>query len=215
MRWWCDREARWLLESPEQFESIRAEVRTHLDLHTTPCMHNVLPSLTVDVGNDERCWRFLPLKTLGKFHEQHRKHFPRLMRAIDHPVIENAILSSLDPDTFIPEHRGYFKGYLRYHLPLEVPTDNPTNPTHIVCGGIRHNWVLGRGVLFDDMFLHSVQNTSPNQRRTVLFLDVQRRHLPAPIRQINQLMYPIVNHHPFVQMLLADQHRPQKNASQD
>lgn len=203
-------EARWLFESPTQFATIRGEVARYLDTNKVPCLHEIAPRIRIDLGTSDQCWRFMPLKTTGYLDERYRTWFPVLMNALDHPAIVSAIISSLDPGTHIPPHRGYFKGYLRYHLAVEVPNDCTNNPAHIVCGGMRHNWESGQGVLFDDMFLHHVTNPSPSQRRTVIYLDVRRRHLPRALQPINDMMYWLINNNPFIQLFIRDQHRQRR-----
>lgn len=200
-------EARERFEEPGRFNCIRAEVARYLDAHVVPCLHASVPNIRIDPGNRDRCWRFLPLKTVGRMNLNHATNFPVFYEALNHPSVVNAVVSSLDPGTHIPPHRGYFKGYLRYHLGIEVPTDRPDDPAYIVCGGERYEWVLGEGVLFDDMFIHYVHNPSPHQRRTVLYLDVRRRHLPRCMHWINDGVHRLIEGNPFVRFVSRDQHR--------
>ena len=178
-----------------------------------PCLHETVPDIYIDPGNRDQCWRFLPLKRQGRLDPIYRADLPFLYAALDHPLIVNAIISSLDPGTHIPPRRGYFKGYLRYHLGIEVPTDSSNDPAHIVCGGERYEWVRGEGVLFDDMFIHYVNNPSPHQRRTVLYLDIRRRNLPRCLHIINDVVHRLVEGNPFVQFATRDQHRQRQNPS--
>ncbi|KAG5179173.1 Aspartyl/Asparaginyl beta-hydroxylase-domain-containing protein [Tribonema minus] len=194
-------------EAPATFAAIRAEVNTYLDSRTVPCLHETVPDIRISsaVGEGGQCWRFLPLKKLGKLDEKHRTHFPALFDLLEQDCIANAIISSLDPGTVIPAHRGYFKGFIRYHLAIEAPTDAPAS---ITCGGIRYEWKTGEGILFDDTFIHSVINPS-RSRRTVLYLDIKRRNLPPYVQRMTDAVYAAVAGNKLLQAALADQHKTQ------
>ena len=122
---------------------------------------------------DGTCWRWGYLKTRGVLDEGALAGSPLLRRLLADPQIANASVSMVDPRVSIPPHRGYFKGYLRYHLCVETPDDDPDRP-YIVVGGQKHTWQTGEGVMLDDMFEHEVVNRS-DRRRIVLFLDIRRR----------------------------------------
>jgi hypothetical protein len=66
--------------------------------------------------------------------------------------------------------------YLRYHLALRVPENNP--PTMRVKDTI-HRWEEGKSIVFDDSLEHEVYNKS-DQTRVVLIVDFLRpMNLPA------------------------------------
>ena len=200
-------------EEPATFERIRAEAVSYLDRHRAPCVHEIAPLLAISSprppdGRD-LCWRWVALKRRGVLTESLRAEMPTLVRLLEHPSIANASLSSLDPGREIPPHRGYNKGYVRYHLGLEVPTDAEA---FIVCGGVRYAWRVGQGVLLDDMFLHRVCNPSPTQRRTVLFLDVRRRDLPPVFAELTDWLNRLIDVNPLIQYAVADQHQPRSRS---
>ena len=129
---------------------------------------------TLDINNN-LCWRTLYLKKIGKIiSDETTKMFPNTLNMIKDEQIHNAFFSILDPYVEIKPHIGYYKGYLRYHLGIIIPEENGMKP-YIICGGKKYEWKEGEGVLFDDMFLHYVKNTT-SKKRVVLYLDVKRKN---------------------------------------
>lgn len=102
---------------------------------------------------------------------------PRTIAALKKvPNLFQASFSILDPGKSIPAHNGPYYGYLRYHLGIEVPDDDPPQiriRDHV------HTWRDGESVLFDDSWNHEVINNCA-ERRVVLIVDVLR---PMPRRQ--------------------------------
>jgi aspartyl/asparaginyl beta-hydroxylase (cupin superfamily) len=85
-----------------------------------------------------------------------------------------AFFSILDPGKSVPQHEGPYFGYLRYHLGVRVPAQNPPE---LVVNSQRYVWKEGEAVLFDDSWPHSVNNQS-KELRAVLIVDVRR---PMPL----------------------------------
>jgi ornithine lipid ester-linked acyl 2-hydroxylase len=115
-----------------------------------------------------------------------------LMRRI--PGMTTAMFSILSPRKHILDHRGPYKGVLRYHLGLIVPADAPACRIR-VGDDIRH-WAQGKSLIFDDTFNHEVWNDT-DELRVVLFVDVLRP-LPSPWDQINRLIVKAIGYSPFV-----------------
>ncbi|KAL7559586.1 hypothetical protein ACA910_006991 [Epithemia clementina (nom. ined.)] len=66
-------------------------------------------------------WRSLGLK-LGIIIEENRYLAPQTVHLIEQiPYIRTASFSILEPHTYIPPHWGYWKGYVRYQLAVQVP----------------------------------------------------------------------------------------------
>ena len=109
---------------------------------------------------------------------QDRAQLPRCpetcKRARSGSQLIQAFFSILDPGKSVPKHEGPYLGYLRYHLGLRVPKDNPPK---IIVNGQDYVWKEGEAVLFDDSWPHEVINHS-NETRAVLIVDVRR---PLPI----------------------------------
>lgn len=74
------------------------------------------------------------------------------------------------PGKSVPAHEGPYYGYLRYHLGLRVPKDNPPR---IVVNGQNHFWKEGEIVFFDDSWPHEVLKNG-NELRAVLIVNMLR-----------------------------------------
>src|SRR4029453_17045489 len=99
------------------------------------------------------------------------------------PNLIQAFFSILEPGKSIPEHEGPYRGYLRYHLGLRVPKDDPPK---LVVNGRDYVWKEGEAVLFADSWPHSVVNHSA-EIRAVLIVDI-RRPLPAIPDRVNRFV---------------------------
>ena len=173
------------------------------------CIRAANPGFSIEITEkDDACWRAIYLKKVGVIDETMRSAFPATCTLIEDVQIHNAFFSILDPGVEIPPHVGYYKGYLRYHLGVEIPNnDSPdeTQKAYIVCGGQRYVWKKGEGVLFDDMFLHYVKNPA-NQRRAVLYLDIVRPSNNAFEALLNKAGIDIVENSPLVKAFVKNQH---------
>ena len=92
------------------------------------------------------------------------------------PGLTTAFFSILSPRKHIGEHRGPWRGVLRYHLALRVP--EPPAAAGISVGGQVAHWEEGRSLLFDDGYEHHAWNDTDGVR-VVLFVDVIRPLQPA------------------------------------
>jgi beta-hydroxylase len=142
-------------------------------------VHRTVKGFQISIG-DDLCWRTLVLKKQNKLVNE--KLFPQTSSLLDDPLIHNAMFSILYANVNIPPHTGYYKGYLRYHLGIIIPKDEEQRP-FIICGDQKYYWNEGEGVLFDDMYLHYVENPTKYQR-VVLYIDVLRTNVPEIIQPI-------------------------------
>ena len=85
---------------------------------------------------------------------------------------------------------SFYLGYLRYHLGLVVPKNNP--PSMRVNDQI-HIWEEGKSILFDDSWEHEVYNKSDGLR-VVLIVDLLRP-MPRPLHAINTLLTHVLGRH--------------------
>jgi len=123
------------------------------------------------VVNPDKRWSVFMLYILGYKPELNRALCPATCRILDSiPGLVQAFFSVLDPGKSVPAHDGPYLGYLRYHLGLRVPAENP--PCLIV-NGQKHVWRAGQAVMFDDSWTHEVINHS-KEVRAVLIVDVLR-----------------------------------------
>ena len=115
-----------------------------------------------------------------------------LMRRV--PGMTTAMFSILSPRKHILDHRGPYKGVLRYHLGLIVPRN--AQACRIRVGDDFRHWQEGESMVFDDTFNHEVWNDT-DETRVVLFVDVLRP-LPSPESQINRAIVKAIGYSPFV-----------------
>ena len=94
------------------------------------------------------------------------------------------MFSILAPHKHLPEHRGHYKGVLRYHLALLIP--EPRTACRIRVGSEVRTWEEGKSLIFDDSYPHEVWNDT-DFHRVVLFVDFLRP-LPFPLSLLNRLM---------------------------
>ena len=139
-------------------------------------------------------WKALMLKA-GRFVEPNCALAPvtaAVLRGL--PNVYNAFFSIIEPHQYITPHWGYYKGFVRYHLGVVIPennarqtcwlrvnpdpADNARRDKALITRGDKYYWHDGRGVIFDDTYLHDAANES-DQVRVVLWLDVARRMPPA------------------------------------
>jgi aspartyl/asparaginyl beta-hydroxylase (cupin superfamily) len=116
-----------------------------------------------------------------------------LMREI--PGMKTAMFSILSPRKHILDHRGPYKGVLRYHLGLIVPRD--AEACRIRVGDDIRHWDEGKSMIFDDTFDHEVWNDT-DDTRVVLFVDFLRP-MPEPDSRINRAIIRAIGFSPFIQ----------------
>ena len=110
------------------------------------------------------------------------------------PGLTTAFFSILSPHRRIGEHRGPWRGVLRYHLALQVP--EPRHEAGISVGGEVAHWDEGHSLLFDDGYRHHAWNDTDGVR-VVLFVDVLRP-LKPPGDQINRALIWAISRSPYV-----------------
>lgn len=156
------------------YATIRAEFEALLRRQVPlPAYHDIDPGekkISAEVDPDKK-WNVFMLKVFGYEPAQSRALCPETCRVLDGvPDLLEAFFSILEPGKSVPLHEGPYLGYLRYHLGLRVPQDDPP---HIVVNGQPYTWKEGEAVLFDDSWPHEVVNRS-RETRAVLIVDVLR-----------------------------------------
>lgn len=142
-----------------------------------PNYHDIDPGETYISGSTEKNWKVFMLYLLGYKPKKNRFLCPNTCQILDKiPGLVEAFFSILEPGKSIPLHKGPYLGYLRYHLGIQIPRDNP--PT-IYVNSQPHTWKEGEAVLFDDSWPHQVVNQS-KEPRAVLIVDVLRPMPPFP-----------------------------------
>ena len=158
----------------ENFDTIREELMPLLShRRDIPKYHEIDPGrLHISSDSDgEASWRVFMLYAMGEKPEENRRDCPKTCELVDGiPDLFQAFFSILEPHKSVPPHEGPYAGYLRYHLPLLVPTDRPPR---MRVKDHWHTWKEREGLLFDDHWEHEVENHS-DQVRVVLIIDVLR-----------------------------------------
>ncbi|MDE2278260.1 MAG: aspartyl/asparaginyl beta-hydroxylase domain-containing protein [Xanthomonadaceae bacterium] len=104
------------------------------------------------------------------------------------PSIKAAMFATLAPNSKLNRHRDPFAGSLRYHLGLITPN---SRDCRIFVDGEEHAWGDGKDVVFDETYVHWVENKT-DQTRVILFADVERplrtRWMSAINRRVSAFM---------------------------
>jgi beta-hydroxylase len=182
--WIADIEANWRVIRRELDDVIRkmGEVRP---------FYEISASQSYISGRE---WKTYFFRSYWSWAEQNCARCPettRLLKTI--PGLQTAFFSIFDGATHLPEHRGNFKGVLRYHLGLIVP--EPAEACAIRVGGDLAHWAEGKSLVFDDSHPHEAWNRT-NAPRVVLFLDFVRP-LPFPISLLNRMAIQIQSWTPY------------------
>ncbi|XP_022249990.1 aspartate beta-hydroxylase domain-containing protein 2-like [Limulus polyphemus] len=85
-------------------------------------------------------------------------------------VFGYAAFSEICPGTYIPPHKGCSNVRVRCHLALQIQKGT----SFLMVENKRKEWELGKCLVFDDSFLHSVQHTGApvSSSRAVLLVDL-------------------------------------------
>jgi aspartyl/asparaginyl beta-hydroxylase (cupin superfamily) len=184
----------WVEHIEQGADVIREEVERLLeDRDALPNFQDISKD-QIEITTDDR-WKTLFLYGYGftaKLGVEMCPQTAALMREI--PGMTTAMISILSPGKHILDHRGPYKGVLRYHLGLIVPED--AEACRIRVGADIRHWEEGKSMIFDDTFNHEVWNDT-EETRVVLFVDVMRP-LPFPESLINWLIVKAIGLSPFV-----------------
>jgi beta-hydroxylase len=115
-------------------------------------------------------WKALFLRAFNK-DTTIAQYFPQTMNLINQSPCTLAFFSVLEPGALLEPHYGLYKGVIRYHLALSVPKEK--EKCFLQVDGKKLIWSQGQDLMFDDLFLHSVENNT-NETRIILFLDIKR-----------------------------------------
>jgi ornithine lipid ester-linked acyl 2-hydroxylase len=126
-------------------------------------------------------WTSYFFYSYGRWSESNCHRCPQTAALIkDIPELCSAFFAILEPQAIIYDHRGPWRGQLRYHLALRIPDDS--DACNLTVGGHTTPWAEGRGILFDDGYVHSARNLT-DHRRVILLVTVRR-----PLRGLGVLM---------------------------
>lgn len=169
------------------YEDIRAELLALLPQRAQmPRYHEVDTDLIHASGRHHRdkSWNVFMLYSYGARPAANRARCPRTCTVLDTiPRLSQAFFSILEGGKSIPAHEGPTRSYLRYHLGLKVPAENPPS---IRIVDQHYTWKEGESVLFDDSWEHEIYNQA-SDLRAVLIVDVLRP-LPWPADLLNRFL---------------------------
>ncbi len=184
----------WIAHVEENWAVIREELERVLEDREGLANFQDISKDQIEITDDDR-WKTFFLYGYGFEAKLGVEMCPRtaaLMREI--PGMTTAMISILSPRKHILDHRGPYKGVLRYHLGLIVPED--AEACRIRVGEDFRHWERGGSMIFDDTFNHEVWNDT-DKTRVVLFVDVLRP-LPEPWATVNRLIVKAIGYSPFV-----------------
>lgn len=166
-----DRGFGWAAEFEANWERIAGEIQALMERkQELPNFQEI--SKDQDLLTQDNLWKTVFLEAYGVRSQLGRSSCPVTAELCDRvPGLKLAMFSMLGGGKHIPAHRGPWKGVVRFHLGLVIPT--PPGSARIRVGDQTRAWRVGEGMFFDDSYNHEVWNDS-EQDRVVLFLDVVR-----------------------------------------
>jgi beta-hydroxylase len=184
----------WARRLEAGFPEIRAELdRVLEDREDLPNFQDISVD-QASITTDDK-WKTFFLYGYGFKSEANCARCPqtaRLCREI--PGMKTAFFSILSPHKHIEEHRGPYKGVLRYHLGLRIPA--PREGCRIRVEKDVRSWTEGGSLIFDDTYEHEAWNDTDGVR-VVLFVDFVRP-LRFPASLINWLVLQAIAVSPFI-----------------
>lgn len=182
-----------LKQITESFTTIRDEFDHVYASRSLPNYHDIDPGEKEISDATENNWKVFLLYLMGRQTDAAKELCPKTLEVLSKiPNLMQAFFSILEPRKSVPLHEGPYLGYLRYHLGLRTPKNNPPS---IFVKGQPHTWEAGKDVLFDDSWPHEVVNES-DEPRAVLIVDVLR---PMPVLPtlVNKVMTNVVGKHTY------------------
>jgi aspartyl/asparaginyl beta-hydroxylase (cupin superfamily) len=184
----------WVRHVEENWTVIREELERVLEDHSALANFQDISKDQIEITDDDR-WKTFFLYGFGFKAKLGVEMCPKTAALMERiPGMKTAMFSILSPRKHILDHRGPYKGVLRYHLGLIVPQEKEA--CRIRVGDDVRHWEEGKSMIFDDTFNHEVWNDT-DETRVVLFLDVLRP-LPSPDSAINSAIVKAIGYSPFV-----------------
>lgn len=176
----------------DNYEIIKKEALDVYNKKNTLNMKDIGETYFSRIDNEPNQWKVYVLKWYDKIHENALINCPETSKIISKlGDVHIAMFSILEPGKVIPPHKGPSTGCLRYHLGLKVPKDKEN--CYIKVNNEKFSWDEGKGLIFDDTYVHSVYNNT-NETRIILFVDIERP-LMFPLNYINK---GLISFSPFV-----------------
>ncbi|SFY09694.1 beta-hydroxylase [Azotobacter vinelandii] len=116
-------------------------------------------------------WKRFYLKWYGDSHPSASKLCPKTTALLQEVGSVKAAMFTLMPaHSKLVRHRDPYAGSLRYHLGLSTPNDPGC---FISVDGQTYAWRDGEAVVFDETYIHHVENTT-DKDRLIFFCDMER-----------------------------------------
>jgi hypothetical protein len=172
-----------VFEDPENFKALKEEVENILEKtgggDSLTMTSDTFSGQNTYIGSDIRrengktkAWRVINIKAGDEYSAVAHKYFPSLVRILRGcPQIGTCAISVLQDGVHIPIHVGYYKGIMRYMIPVVVPKDREN--VFLCVNELKYCWTEGVGVLWDDTYPHKVYNNT-DEIRVVIYMDVVR-----------------------------------------
>lgn len=158
-----------LAKLAENWETIRDEARRLFDDgYIREALNNN------DIGFNsffKRGWKRFYLKWYDQPLPSARALCPKSVALLESvPIVNGAMIALLSPRSRLNPHRDPYAGSLRYHLGLVTPN---SEACFISVDGQRCFWRNGEALMFDETYIHFVENNT-DETRLILLCDVQR-----------------------------------------
>lgn len=128
-------------------------------------------------------WSRFYLKWYEDFLPSARDMCPQTVKILNAiPSVHGAMFTMLPAGAKLGAHRDPFAGSLRYHLGLVTPNSDKCN---IVVDGQFCSWRDGEDFVFDETYVHTAENLT-DQKRIILFCDVERPMKNSPMARVNR-----------------------------
>jgi beta-hydroxylase len=184
----------WASRLEEGFPVIRQELDRVLEYRDQLPNFQDISTDQASITNDDR-WKTYFFFGFGFKSQANCARCPETTALLEQvPGMTTAFFSILSAGKHIGEHRGPWRGLLRYHLALKIP--EPAERCGISVGGEVAHWEEGRSLIFDDGYEHFAWNDTDGVR-VVLFMDVLRPLRP-PGEQLNRALIKAITWSPYV-----------------
>ena len=178
----------------ENWRAIRAEcLELMRDLGAVPQFHELMAEQQALSVHGNRFWRLFVLRAYGVDETRNQARLPFTTSLFkDRHEIKSVAVSFLEGHKHIPAHRGPFRGVMRYHLGLVIPSKaDGSSSNRMRIDGVMHELNEGADLLWDDTYMHEVWNDSESVRAALL-IDVMRPQMPLLPELLTRLVLLIV-----------------------
>ncbi|HEX3675229.1 MAG TPA: aspartyl/asparaginyl beta-hydroxylase domain-containing protein [Rhizomicrobium sp.] len=158
-------------------------------MERVPRFHDIMQEQEGISANDGRDWRMHVMQAYGAPVRENLARCPTIARLLrECPEVLSATYSFLAPGKHVPEHRGPFRGIMRFHVGLSMPRNAAGELGAILwVDGVPHKLDNGDCMLWDDTYPHEVLNAT-DEVRIALLLDVWRPRQPPDMAALSSVI---------------------------